>query len=221
MEQENLLAVVEALLFVSERPLAVRDIQEVLKEVKPGIGAEDVVKILSDLKSSYETSDRSFQVHEVASGYQLKTLPRFAPFIEKLLQDELKERLTIPTLETLAIIAYKQPTTRAEVESVRGVNIDGIVTTLMDKDLIRIVGKKDIPGKPFLYGTTKQFLMHFGLKDLNDLPNMEEFKQALVTREKQLEQHRAAAGTETEGETEQHAATTQEKAEEHESTRST
>ena len=194
MGDENLQAVVEALLFVSDRPLTMHQIQEVLKESKPNLRQEDIATILSELKAGYESSGRSFQIQEVASGYQLKTLPRYAPFIAKLLQDELKERLTIPALETLAIIAYRQPVTRADVESVRGVSIDGIVKTLMDKDLIRIVGKKDIPGKPFLFGTTKEFLMHFGLKDLNDLPNMEEFKQALVSREKQLDQHRAAAG---------------------------
>ena len=195
MGEENLKSIVEALLFVSERPISLHRIQEVLKDSKPDIRLEDVATILSELRATYENSGRSFQIQEVASGYQLKTLPRYAPFIAKLLQDEMRERLTIPALETLAIIAYKQPVTRADVESVRGVNIDGIIKTLMDKDLIRIVGKKDIPGKPFLFGTTKEFLMHFGLKDLNELPNMEEFQQALVEREKQLEQQRAAAGT--------------------------
>lgn len=196
MADVKLQSIVEALLFVSDRPLSLREMQDVLKDAKDGIALEEIREVIAELKALYESSARSFQIHEVATGFQIKTLPPFAPFIAKLLKDELRERLSLPTLETLAIIAYKQPVIRADVEAIRGVNIDGIVKTLLDKDLIKIVGKKDIPGKPSLLGTTKRFLTHFGLKNLEDLPNMEEFKEALVAREAQLELHKAAAGTE-------------------------
>ena len=195
MSNERWESVVEALLFVSDRPLGLREIGEVLKEGYSGVTAEDIRHALAGLAAELEKSGRSFQVHEDVLGFQLKTLPPFAPFIRRLFKEEMTDRLSIPALETLAIVAYKQPVTRAEVEAIRGVNIDGMIKTLTDKDLIQIVGKKDVPGKPTLMGTTKQFLVHFGLKELGDLPNMEEFKEALVARERHLEQHREAAGT--------------------------
>ncbi len=199
MADEKCKAIVEALLFVSDRPLGLRQIQEVLREGKESaIGIETVRACIEELRALYRDSGRSFQIYEIASGFQLKTLPEFAPAIARLLKDELKERLSVPALEQLTIIAYKQPVTRAEVEAIRGVNIDGVIKTLFDKNVIQVVGKKDVPGKPSLLGTTRDFLLHFGLKDLQDLPNMEEFKQALVARERQLELQRAAAGKDQE-----------------------
>ncbi len=194
MSNATLQTIVESLLFVSDKPVSLTELQAVLKTRKPDIGAQDVKDIIAELRAYYESSARSFQIYEVAAGYQIKTLPQYAEFIGRLLKDELKDRLSIPSLETLAIIAYKQPVTRAEVEEIRGVNIDGVIVTLLEKNLIRITGKKESPGRPFLFGTTREFLLHFGLKDLQELPNMEEFKAALVARERQLEQQRAAAG---------------------------
>lgn len=198
MADEKCKAIVEALLFVSDRPLGLRQIQEILKEEQAGIGIETVRAWIEELRAFYRDSARSFQIYEIASGYQLKTIPEYAPAIARLLKDDMKDRLSVPALETLAIIAYKQPVTRAEVEAIRGVNIDGVIKTLFDKNVIQVVGKKDVPGKPSLLGTTRDFLLHFGLKDLQDLPNMEEFKQALVARERQLELQRAAAGKDQE-----------------------
>ncbi|MBN2831320.1 MAG: SMC-Scp complex subunit ScpB [Candidatus Omnitrophica bacterium] len=169
--QDNRKSVIEALLLASEKPLALEKIREVLDNLP----AQDTLKIIEELKKEYEDSNRGFRIIEIAGGFQMTTATNFAPFLKKLFKDRNTERLSKPALETLAIIAYKQPLTRGEIELLRNVNVDGVMKTLVDKNLIRICGRKKAPGNPYVYGTTRQFLEHFGLKSLQDLPKMEDF----------------------------------------------
>ena len=121
-------------------------------------------------------SGRSFEVREIAGGYEIGTRKEFAPWILRLEIQKKAKQATQSALETLAILAYKQPITRAEIEDLRGVDVSGVLATLLDRDLVRIVGRKEVPGRPFLYGTTEKFLEHFGLKALTDLPDISEIR---------------------------------------------
>ena len=162
---------IEAILFVSEKPVVLDDFKKVFETVAPA----EIKKIIQVLKEEYEQRDSGTHVVEIAGGYQMLTSPKYASYLKEFFKTKHKEKLSKPALETLAIIAYKQPVTRAEIEIIRGVNSDGVVAHLLDKELIKAVGRKDVPGKPFLYGTTKQFLEYFGLKSLDNLPKLEEF----------------------------------------------
>ncbi len=179
MEENNLKSAVEAIIFASERPVTV----EQLKKVLDSPGSEEVRKIVGELKSEYETQNRGFRIVEIAGGFQMITCAAFAPFLKKLYKDRSVDKLSKPALESLAIIAYKQPLTKAEIESLRNVNVDGVMKNLVDKNLIRICGRKKIPGRPFVFGTTRQFLEHFGLKSLEDLPKFEDFINLEVKNE--------------------------------------
>lgn len=161
--------IIEALLFVSNNPITKAQLQEVLK-------IEDIERYINELNEEYDRTNRSFRIEEIAGGWQMRTRPEFSPWIKMLLNIQRRERLSGPALETLAIIAYKQPITKPEIEGIRGVNVDWVLSTLIDKGLVRVVGRKDIPGRPFLYGTTTKFLEHFGLASLKDLPSVEELK---------------------------------------------
>jgi segregation and condensation protein B len=173
MSQDNLKSAIEALLFASEKTLTLEQIRQALDD----LNANEVRAKIEELKSDYEASNRGLRIVEVAGGYRMITASGFAPFLKKLFKDRLKERLSKPALETLAIIAYKQPLTRNEIELLRNVNVDAVMKTLLDKSLIRITGRKKVPGRPIVYGTTRQFLEHFGLKSLDELPKMEDFSQ--------------------------------------------
>lgn len=161
--------IIEALLFVSNNPVSKEQLQEVLK-------SQDITGLISRLNEDYDRTNRSFRIEEIAGGWQMRTRPEFSPWVKSLLSIQRRERLSGPALETLAIIAYKQPITKAEIEGIRGVNVDWVLSTLVDKSLVRVVGRKDIAGRPFMYGTTTRFLEHFGLADLKDLPKVEELK---------------------------------------------
>ncbi|MDD2680453.1 MAG: SMC-Scp complex subunit ScpB [Candidatus Omnitrophica bacterium] len=169
--QDNRKSVIEALLFASEKPLALEQIRVVLDN----LDANEVRRLLEELKLEYEEANRGIRIAEIAGGFQMLTAAPFAPFLKKLFKDRNTEKLSKPALETLAIIAYKQPLTRSEIELLRNVNVDGVIKSLADKDLIRIAGRKKAPGRPCVYGTTRQFLEHFGLKSLDDLPKIEDF----------------------------------------------
>lgn len=174
--------IIEALLFASEKPLNPREIQAWLPEEAPG----DIKEALGELKADYEGMGRSYSLREVAGGYQFRTHPEYSLFILRMIKNA-PNRLSRAALETLAIVAYKQPILRQEVERLRGVDVGGILRTLMEKGLIRIVGRKNIPGKPLIYGTTKRFLEVFDLKDLESLPKLKEI-QALGTDEEETAQ---------------------------------
>jgi len=170
-DQGHLKGILEALLFISDKPLVLISIQEVIE----GIDAETVKKLMEELQTEYRQRKCGLAINEVAGGYQMSTFPEYASYIKKYYRLRHKEKLSGPALETLAIVAYKQPVTRLDIESIRGVNVDGVIASLIDKGLIRIAGRKDVIGRPFVYGTTRQFLEYFGLKSLQDLPKMEEF----------------------------------------------
>jgi segregation and condensation protein B len=179
--------VVEALLFSAQKPLSIRELAAAIK----GAGAEDelspnefgrateaeIAAAIEQLKIEYIQEHRAFQIIEKAEGWQLATDPAFAPWVRQLFPAPKPARLTAPALETLSIIAYRQPITRADVEAVRGVNIDGVLQTLMERGLVKIAGRAEIPGRPLLYETTQFFLDHFGLRTLEELPNAEELRK--------------------------------------------
>lgn len=170
----NLKAAIEALLFVSERPLLI----EQIKPVFDNLDAGQIRKIILELKSDFESSGRGLRIEEIAGGFQLVTALETAPLLKKFYKLRDSKQLSGPALETLAIIAYKQPLTRLDIESLRGVNVDGVIKSLSEKNLIRISGRKDVPGRPFVYGTTRQFLEYFGLSSLEDMPKIEEFAKS-------------------------------------------
>ena len=162
---------IEALVFVSETPLKAERIAEILE-----IKNSEVMKSLQELAGLYAQKESGLQLEEVAEGFQFRTRPESADYIQKLIHSR-PYRFSRAALETLAIIAYRQPVTRAEVEYLRGVDSGGVFKTLLEKQLIRILGKKDVPGRPLIYGTTREFLEFFGLRDLSTLPTLKEFSE--------------------------------------------
>ncbi len=183
--------VIEALLFASEKPLMLEQIKDVLDNLT----TDEIRKCIEELKDEYEKANRGIRVIEIAGGFQMITAPVLASFLRKLYKGRRVERLSTPALETLAIIAYKQPVTRLEIESIRNVNVDGMIKTFLEKGLIRITGRKKAPGRPKVYGTTRQFLEHFGLKSLDELPKIEGFLTLKALGEK-LEDAKKSAETE-------------------------
>ena len=171
MEENNLKSAIEALIFACEKPITTEQIKKVLADLDTAA----INRIIGELKHEYEAANRGIRLVEIAGGFQMVTNSNFAPFLKKLFKNRYSEKLSKPALESLAIIAYKQPLTKAEIESLRNVNVDGVMKSLLDKNLIRICGRKKIPGRPFVFGTTREFLEHFGLKSLADLPKMEDF----------------------------------------------
>jgi segregation and condensation protein B len=166
---DNLSQLVEAFIFASETPISLDRLSDLLDQPKAKLRP-----VIEELKEQYEVRQHGFTLVEVAGGYQFRTIAEFAPWLRKLKKDRVP-RFSRAALETLAIIAYRQPATRAEIEYLRGVDSGGVMKTLLDKNLLRILGKKDVPGRPLLYGTSRQFLELFGLRDLNDLPTLKEF----------------------------------------------
>jgi len=158
-------AALEALLFASDAPLELARIGEVLD-----LAPDEVRAALDALRVACETPDRGLAVVEVGGGYRLVTRPELAPVLLRLQRLRLKSRLSRAALETLAIVAYRQPISRPEIEQLRGVSADAVVTHLLERRLVRVVGRKETPGRPILYGTTRDFLEHFGLRDLAELP---------------------------------------------------
>jgi segregation and condensation protein B len=161
--------VLEALLFASDTPVEATTIREVLELDSPE-AARDLVDALG---TRLRSEGRALQVIEVGGGFRLVTRPEVAPWLVKLARSRTRQRLSRPALETLAIIAYRQPVSRPEVDAVRGVNSEGVLDNLLERRLVRIAGRKDTPGRPFLYETTRDFLVAFGLRDLADLPKPE------------------------------------------------
>ncbi|NLI70791.1 MAG: SMC-Scp complex subunit ScpB [Firmicutes bacterium] len=165
MENVHKIAVIEALLFVREEPLKLKEIASILD-----VSVEEASVLMAELDRDFHSAHRGLQVVNIDGGYQLGTKPDVAPFLEKMFYKETLGNLTIAALEALAIIAYKQPVTRLEIEAIRGVNSDGVLDNLARRRLIEVSGRKDTPGKPMLYSTTPEFLKYFGLKNLDELP---------------------------------------------------
>jgi segregation and condensation protein B len=182
----SLSQVIEALIFAAQKPLAMR---ELVSAIKAAGGSDDllpnefskateseVAAALEQLKIEYIEQGRAFQLVEKAEGWQMVSDPAYAPWVRQLFPAAKPARLTPPSLETLAIVAYRQPITRADVEAVRGVAVDGVLQSLMERGLVKIAGRAEVPGRPLLYETTQFFLEHFGLRDLDELPNAEELR---------------------------------------------
>lgn len=165
--------VLEALLFSSSKPLSRQGLAKILNGEKPS----EIDRWAKELAAEYVATGRAFRLREVASGYEISTEPAFAGWIAKLEREKRVKQATQSALETLAIIAYKQPCTRAEVEDLRGVNVSGVLSTLLERGLARIAGRKEVPGRPLLYATTGAFLEHFGLRSLADLPKIDQIKE--------------------------------------------
>ncbi|HXV81297.1 MAG TPA: SMC-Scp complex subunit ScpB [Candidatus Binatia bacterium] len=172
MEHEEIRSIIESLLFVADGPLTIQKLSEVLE----GVEKKEIRSTLDELQAELENGRRGIRLVEVAGGYQLRTAKVNADWVKKFLGGR-PARMGRATLETLAIIAYRQPITRAEIEAIRGVDVDGVIATLLDRNLIRAVARKDVPGRPFLYGTTPEFLQLFNLKDLSHLPTLKEMEE--------------------------------------------
>ncbi len=166
-------AVLEALLFSSEAPVPLGDLGQAL-----GIPAEQVLALAGELRADYAQSGRAFGIEEIAGGLQLLTLPEFAPWLARLRPPRHQGKLSPAALETLAIIAYKQPVTRAEIESIRGVQAGPVLRALLDRELVRTAGRAEVLGSPLLYTTTERFLELYGMKGLEDLPQSSDFRTA-------------------------------------------
>ena len=167
--------IVEALLMASDNPLGASQIASMLDGVRAG----DVRAYVEDLNTLYGRTGRSFKISEIAGGFLFMVHSEYGVWVRRLLKDKAPVRLSSAALETLAIIVFKQPVMKAEVEHIRGVSVDGVVRHLLEKGLIRIAGRSDAPGRPLLYGTTRDFLKHFGLKTLSDLPKVRELDELL------------------------------------------
>jgi len=170
----ELKAILEALIFASPDPLTPKAIYKLL-DTEP---KEDVAAALAELKRDYERPG-GLQMVEVAGGYQIVTRHDLHEWVRRLFHERTTQKLTVQALETLAVIAYRQPITAAEITEVRGVNTSGVLNTLLERHLIKIVGRKQVVGRPFMYATTKEFLIRFGLNDLTDLPKVEDMAEAL------------------------------------------
>jgi segregation and condensation protein B len=170
----ELKAILEALIFASPEPLTPKGIYKLL-DSEP---KEDIQSALEELRRDYDRPG-GLQLVEVAGGYQIVTRPHLHEWVRRLFHERTTQRLTVQALETLAVVAYKQPITALEITEVRGVNTAGVLSTLLERHLIKIVGRKQVVGRPFLYATTKDFLIRFGLNDLTDLPKVEDMAEAL------------------------------------------
>jgi segregation and condensation protein B len=174
LDTSQLKAIIEALVFASPEPLTPKMLFKLLSD-EP---REDVLAAMAGLQQDYEQRG-GLHIAEIAGGYQITTRPEYHDWVRRLFHERTTQKLSVQALETLAVIAYKQPITAAEIGEIRGVNTAGVLSTLMERHLIKIVGRKNVIGRPFLYGTTREFLIRFGLKDLNDLPRVEDMAAAL------------------------------------------
>jgi segregation and condensation protein B len=177
MEKSELEAVIEAVLFASGEPITMKRLQEVLE----GVEKADLKKALDALMESYQSGHRGLQIIEIAHGYQIVTRHQFAPFLKRLETIKTSSKLSKPALEALAVIAYKQPVTRGEVEAIRGVDSSNVLRTLQDRKIAKVVGRGEGLGRPLLYGTTREFLQCFGLKNLSELPELKELNEISET----------------------------------------
>jgi segregation and condensation protein B len=170
----ELKAIIEALIFASPEPITPKALGKLLDPET----AEDIAAALAALKADYDRPG-GLQLVEVAGGYQIVTRPELHEWVRRLFHDHTSQKLSVPALETLAVVAYKQPITAPEIAEIRGVNAAGVVSTLIERKLVKIVGRKQVVGRPFLYGTTRDFLERFGLNDLSDLPKVEDMSELL------------------------------------------
>ncbi|MCC6352398.1 MAG: SMC-Scp complex subunit ScpB [Verrucomicrobiae bacterium] len=191
--------VIEALLFAANGPLSGKDIRKLLAEAAELQQDDDTVamasareaevtRVIEEIRSEIEAEKRSYVLEELAGGYQLATRPEYVAWVRLLYERSRAPRLSGPALETLAIIAYRQPVSRAEIEAVRGVSVDAVLTTIQERGLVTARGRADLPGRPLVYETTEFFLEHFGLRSLDELPNAEELRRVPLPKPPALQQ---------------------------------
>ena len=178
MKAEELKGIVHGILFVKGEAISVSELSNIM-----GYDPPVIREIIKDLQQELDNSDAGLMITEVAGGFQLITKPKLKPYIDRLKGQTGQRSLSQAALETLAIIAYRQPITRVEIEDIRGVKVDKVLYTLLEKELVKSVGRKDVPGRPILFGTTKNFLMHFGLQSIEDLPRPEDFSKTLFDQD--------------------------------------
>jgi segregation and condensation protein B len=175
LSSDDIKSILEAILFAANEPIALKQFSALFE----GVSTRQLRQLLMQLRDEYQASNRSFQLVEIANGFQICTRPEYHNWIERFYTRQVRVKLTPSALETLAIVAYKQPTTRSEVEDIRGVNSDSVLNSLVQKGLVRIAGRKPGPGRSLLFATTDEFLQQFGLKDLSELPSIEEIEELL------------------------------------------
>jgi segregation and condensation protein B len=173
MQVDELKPILEAVIFVASEPVT----EEELARLLPDVAREDVKAALEALRRDYDAEGRGLELWRIAGGYQLRTRPEYQDYIRRYLKTRPSARLSMAALETLAVIAYKQPITLPEIQEIRGVNSARAVKTLLEKRLIEPKGRKPVVGRPILYGTSREFLIHFGLNDLSELPTIEDFRE--------------------------------------------
>lgn len=176
VDVQTALRIVETLIFATDEPLSAAKMREAIPELK----SHDIANLVQSLNDDYSATARTFEIQQVAGGYLMFTRPDFAEYLQRFHFKRSQNRLSSKALETLAIVAYKQPVTRTEIEEIRGVSADGVIRTLLSRNLITISGTADVPGNPYLYKTTRQFLEYFGLQDLKDLPRLKELDEIVA-----------------------------------------
>lgn len=175
---ENLLQHIEALIFVAEQPISFKEIKSALEEsFKVTIEKSDLLELIEEIRERYSVENFAFELLQISGGYQFLTKKDYHETIGTFLKQKTKKRLSKSALETLSIVAYKQPMTKVEVEQIRGVNSDYSIQKLLEKELVTIVGRSEKPGRPLLYATSPKFMDYFGIKTLNDLPKIKDFKE--------------------------------------------
>ena len=195
MDREQRKQIVEALILAAEEPISAKRLADLVPYLTPAKARE----LVKELTAEYADGNRGFEIWEVAGGYQLRTRPDLAPYVRGLLKERAL-RLSRAAIETLSVIAYKQPVTRAEIEHIRGVDVGAVIRSLVERNLIRIAGHREVPGRPMVYGTTRRFLEVFGLKGLDDLPTLREIDELLPPGDAPKEGEEAqAAASEGEG----------------------
>ena len=182
VNNSELKGIIEALLFVAGEPLSIDRIKNILEDADK----KSIQDMLWELQHEYDMRLSGLRIVEVAGGFQIASRPELAQWIKRLRKVKQSSRLSKPSLETLAIIAYKQPLVKAEIEDIRGVDSSGVIKGLLDKHMIKIVGRKDVAGRPILYATTREFLQYFGLRDISDLPTLKEFTELMPEEDTQI-----------------------------------
>jgi segregation and condensation protein B len=192
MPGSDLRRIIEALLFAADEPLTFRQMEDIFDLLDRDhqrwkITPDLVRETIDALNAEYEGTGNAFRIVKVAGGHQFATRPEFGIWLGAMLHEKAKRKLSVSALESLAIIAYKQPVTKPELETIRGVNADYVLRTLLERNLVTIVGRAATPGRPLLYGTTREFLKHFGINDLSDLPKPREIDELMAEAEFEVE----------------------------------
>jgi segregation and condensation protein B len=197
--------IIEALFFATDEPLTLRQVIDIFGDAEESernrrITPELILSVIEDLNREYTETGRVFRIVKIAGGYQFATQPQFGVWLGRMVRERSRRKLSMSALESLAVIAYKQPVTKPEIEAIRGVNADYVLHSLLERNLVAIVGRAATPGRPLLYGTTKEFLKHFGINDLSELPKPREINELMAEAEfevekrmlKEMEEKRAA-----------------------------